>query len=171
MHTRGRRILISGSLIGVGTTHAHAGQTTVDPNNGYQRRNHPCTRGADIRDPTAPLDAAEPPMHTRGRPSSRMPAAAGLGTTHAHAGQTSSCCFVYGGGWNHPCTRGADSPSGGHYQAQTEPPMHTRGRRAVSIASKPSDGTTHAHAGQTPSPTKWPKTCRNHPCTRGADAC
>ena len=71
-------------------------------------------------------------MHTRGRLYESWKRAYAGGTTHAHAGQTVPCRLGIVWWWNHPCTRGADNI--GHLYAtdQTEPPMHTRGRPALS---------------------------------------
>ena len=131
MHTRGRRILISGSLIGVGTTHAHAGQTIHHRLRQYTARNHPCTRGADRCFFSTHFLELEPPMHTRGRHHSVRILFLSKGTTHAHAGQTT---VDPNNGYqrrNHPCTRGADRTGDAIKHIIAEPPMHTRGRRLL----------------------------------------
>ena len=71
-------------------------------------------------------------MHTRGRLYESWKRAYAGGTTHAHAGQTLAVFRELATTGNHPCTRGADNI--GHLYAtdQTEPPMHTRGRPALS---------------------------------------
>ena len=74
-----------------------------------------------------------------------------LGTTHAHAGQTRSKKL--------------------NCEILEEPPMHTRGRHWEGSTDQENPGTIHAHAGQTPYNTGYAVRCRNHPCTRGADAC
>ena len=49
--------------------------------------------------------------------------------------------------------------------------MHTRGRQANGGGLVRVCGTTHAHAGQTLIQHRVVTEYRNHPCTRGADAC
>ena len=108
-------------------------------------------------------------MHTRGRLYESWKRAYAGGTTHAHAGQTQGVVPVTLGNRNHPCTRGADGSLPFRACVVVEPPMHTRGRQHWAPVRDRSDGTTHAHAGQTrsflgDSDMKW-----NHPCTHGAD--
>ena len=67
MHTRGRPWSWPCFLSVPGTTHAHAGQTVSNPRTHNCVRNHPCTRGADLRFRPLSTWNMEPPMHTRGR--------------------------------------------------------------------------------------------------------
>ena len=67
MHTRGRRVNGKDYLAHYGTTHAHAGQTYKFSVSSRGESNHPCTRGADLRDLVQERKHDEPPMHTRGR--------------------------------------------------------------------------------------------------------
>ena len=96
-------------IVRLGTTHAHAGQTTPRVAGLYVSRNHPCTRGADIPSATMLKVFSEPPMHTRGRLKKIEPSKDIVGTTHAHAGQTTLIRFRWRRRPNHPCTRGADA--------------------------------------------------------------
>ena len=131
MHTRGRREVWDPLGGGVGTTHAHAGQTSGHYRPRDRYRNHPCTRGADSAIASCTSKRLEPPMHTRGRLVVDVPPVRSSGTTHAHAGQT--CRSDTGGypDWNHPCTRGADWSPTMMFRDFQEPPMHTRGRRLL----------------------------------------
>ena len=113
--------------------------------------------------------STEPPMHTRGRQSIRLVSGGLRGTTHAHAGQTDIALTDYRDAWNHPCTRGADQQWVRIHPRKREPPMHTRGRRSARVLVSAVNGTTHAHAGQTFTPTAHAYSNENHPCTRGAD--
>ena len=113
--------------------------------------------------------STEPPMHTRGRQSIRLVSGGLRGTTHAHAGQTDIALTDYRDAWNHPCTRGADQQWVRIHPRKREPPMHTRGRRSARVLVSAVNGTTHAHAGQTPLAPSLRLLTGNHPCTRGAD--
>ena len=151
MHTRGRRgdTMVAAGISG--TTHAHAGQTAARLAIKFSSWNHPCTRGADLGALNIEPRTGEPPMHTRGRHEGVRKGAVQTG--------------------NHPCTRGADQHDFLTVDQLAEPPMHTRGRLGVSCYKVFWHGTTHAHAGQTVFPLAPNSVERNHPCTRGADAC
>ena len=88
MHTRGRRVNGKDYLAHYGTTHAHAGQTYKFSVSSRGESNHPCTRGADLRDLVQERKHDEPPMHTRGRRFYDAAKSERWRTTHAHAGQT-----------------------------------------------------------------------------------
>ena len=110
-------------------------------------------------------------MHTQGKLSTIGLGSTPLATTHAHAGQTDAFSARIFWSWNHPCTRGADIIVSVYSFCQREPPMHTRGRRGLGCSCVDVAGTTHAHAGQTSREALAAFMYRNHPCTRGADAC
>ena len=55
------------------------------------------------------------------------------------------------------------------FSLQSEPSMHTQGRRLVPLGVTRKPGTIHAHAGQTASSFGGNAQARNHPCTRRAD--
>ena len=190
MHTQGKLSTIGLGSTPLATTHAHAGQTDAFSARIFWSWNHPCTRGADASRVERGASPLEPPMHTRGRLWNWIQSAIQAGTTHAHAGQTHITHeeSPQGGGTthahagqtqaarpvsprkrNHPCTRGADVKNNLTAFSDTEPPMHTRGRRTFIFYSLSVVGTTHAHAGQTKGLTSPSVVCRNHPCTRGAD--
>ena len=151
MHTRGRRgdTMVAAGISG--TTHAHAGQTAARLAIKFSSWNHPCTRGADLGALNIEPRTGEPPMHTRGRHEGVRKGAVQTG--------------------NHPCTRGADQHDFLTVDQLAEPPMHTRGRPREYRKRTRTAGTTHAHAGQTQRPISRVCAARNHPCTRGADAC
>ena len=89
-------------------------------------------------------------MHTRGRLLNARIYRYVIGTTHAHAGQTGTHLHTCTVQRNHPCTRGADLGSTNLIMGWLEPPMHTRGRLPFRGGRNTKPGTTHAHAGQTP---------------------
>ena len=131
MHTRGRPLAVRRPQGSIGTTHAHAGQTMAYLSVTTPVRNHPCTRGADDGVSLGDNSGSEPPMHTRGRRILISGSLIGVGTTHAHAGQTIHHRLRQYTARNHPCTRGADQHDFLTVDQLAEPPMHTRGRRLL----------------------------------------
>ena len=149
---------------------AHAGQTP-DPRCLRERSaDHPRTCGANERTDLHNARSCGSSPHMRGKPVGAHLPSTQVRIIPAHAGQTSHQQSGTTDDPDHPRTCGANRPSIGTNELPTGSSPHMRGKHPARRRGEHGRRIIPAHAGQTPSPHRRPRTWTDHPRTCGANA-
>ncbi len=148
-HARGRLAAGVWRAARSGTTPARAGKTCRPGSAPRGTRDHPRTRGEDLRGHPRTGPSPGPPPHARGRRGG------------------DGCGLV--GSADHPRTRGEDVRSRTGRNAPRGPPPHARGRRSGTAPPGSPPRTTPARAGKTARCRTHGAGRPDHPRTRGED--
>ena len=160
----GRRCLDVGQLR---TTSARAGRTRAGGAEPERRRDHPRSRGENASWGGIECGHTGPPPLARGERRRRSRRTPGTGTTPARAGRTNCGRSSWAAWWDHPRSRGENTPFTPAAYSGSGPPPLARGEPATMARRGLCCRTTPARAGRT-SRRMWLACARrDHPRSRG----
>ena len=150
-----------------GTTSAHAENTSVLPKKPHDPRNYLRARGEYTPSPPRQIPPRELPPRTRRILTKFCAPRGAVGTTSAHAENTSIGVISLDGGGNYLRARGEYRFMLRHYPRWSELPPRTRRIRGWGFTMATSHGTTSAHAENTSTRILLSVTPRNYLRARG----
>ena len=155
---------------GRGTIPARAGETKSQRHTSSPVRDHPRSRGGNSGPAISTPSLSGPSPLARGKRPDLGPRVCQRGTIPARAGETYRRGWRCRGVWDHPRSRGGNSPNGFPLMLLTGPSPLARGKRVAVAQGLQRLGTIPARAGETGRKRLREQATPDHPRSRGGNS-